>query len=224
MRRKDREVTDLTEIEGILKKARVVHLGLVDGDAPYVVPLNYGYTLADGKLTLYLHGAAEGRKIDLIRANPKAFIEIEAEVTPFSGGEIACKYGTSFASVMGAGTVSIVEDTAEKIKGLNVLMRTQTGREFPITEEQAARVAVLRVDVDSFSAKRKPVAPHAAQQEAEPRKTLADMDNRELFSVATGDRGPIAQEYLRGIVRGYRAKYGNDADLRTMVQAMLSEE
>ena len=55
------------------------------------------------------------------------------------------------------------------------------------------------------------------------RKALADMDNRELFCVAAGDRGPIAQEYLRGIVQDYRAKYGKEADLYTMVQAMLEE-
>ena len=88
----------------------------------------------------------------------------------------------------------------------------------------AASVAEIRVDVDEFTAKRKPMQTPAAAQVAEPRKALADMDNRELFSVAAGDRGPIAQEYLRGIVRDYRAKHGKDADLRTMVQTILSEE
>ena len=83
---------------------------------------------------------------------------------------------------------------------------------------------MLRVDIDAFTAKRRPMQPPASAQDSEPRKALADMDSRELFSVATGDRGPIAQQYLRGIVRDYRAKYGKDADLRTMVQTMLEEE
>ena len=224
MRRKDREITDLAEIEKIIQKARILHLGLVDGDMPYVVPLHYGYVLEDGKLTFYMHGAKEGRKLDLIRANPKTFVEIDTDEVPISGGDIACKYGASFASVMGSGRASIVEDAAEKIRGLNALMKTQTGREFAINEQMAASVAVIRVDVDEFTAKRKPMQTPATAQVAEPRKELADMDNRELFSVAAGDRGPIAQEYLRGIVRDYRAKHGKDADLRTMVQTMLSEE
>lgn len=223
MRRKDREITDLSEIEKIIRKARVLHLGLVDGDAPYVVPLHYGYTLENGKLTFYLHGAKEGRKLDLIRANPKAWVEIDTDEVPISGGDVACKYGASYASVMGGGTVTIVEDETEKIRGLNVLMKTQTGREFPIDGRMAAGVAVIRIDIDAFTAKSRPVPAPDETQEPETRKTLAEMDNRELFCTATGDHGPIAQEYLRKIVRDYRAKYGKDADLRTMVQTMLEE-
>ena len=159
MRRKDREITDLGEIEAILKKARVLRLGLVDGNVPYVVPLHYGYTLEDGRLTLYMHGAKEGRKLDLIRANPNAFVEIDADVALISGGENACAYGAAFASVMGGGKAVIVEDAAEKLRGLHVLMRTQTGRAFPITEQMAAGVAVIRVDVEAFTAKRRPMSP-----------------------------------------------------------------
>ena len=69
--RREREVTDINEILSILDKAKVLHLGLVDGDEPYVVPMNYGYVMEDGKLTVYLHGAKVGRKLDVMRANPK---------------------------------------------------------------------------------------------------------------------------------------------------------
>ncbi len=224
MRRTDREVTDLEKIEEILKKARVVHLGLVDGDAPYVVPLHYGYILENGRLTLYMHCAGEGRKIDLIRANPKAFIEIETDWAPYSGGDVACRYGAAYSSVMGSGRAHIVTDVEEKVRGLIVLMLTQTGREFQITREQAEQVSVLRVDVDAFTAKSKPMSERAGMTGREERKRLADMDNRELFCVAAGNRGPIAQEYLRGIIREYRTRYGKDADLETMVQAVLGLE
>ncbi|CAI3499371.1 pyridoxamine 5'-phosphate oxidase family protein [Enterococcus cecorum] len=43
MHRKDREVTELAQIEEILEKGKVVHFGMIDGDFPYIVPLNYGY-------------------------------------------------------------------------------------------------------------------------------------------------------------------------------------
>ena len=225
MRRKDREITDLGEIEKIIKKARYLHLGMVDGDMPYVVPLHYGYIMENGRLTLYMHGAKEGRKLDVIRANPKVFVEIDTDEQPISGGDNPCKYGASYASVMGSGRATVVEDTAEKMGALAILMQTQTGRAFAIDEKMAASVAVIRVNVDEFTAKRRPAQPEAAAAKEKERHTaLADMDNRELFSVAAGDHGPIAQEYLRGIVRDYRAKHGKDADLHTMVQTMLSEE
>lgn len=156
MRRKDREITDLAAIEAILKRARVLHLGLADGNMPYVVPMHYGYTLRDGALTFYLHSAQEGRKLDVIRANPNAFVEIDADEALISGGENACRYGASFSSVMASGRAAIVEDAAEKALALEILMRTQTGRAFPITEEMASTVAVIRVDVDAFSAKQRP--------------------------------------------------------------------
>ena len=71
--RRELQITDINEIKEILDKGTVLHLGLVDGDEPYVVPMNYGYTLVDGKLTIYLHGATAGRKLDIMRVNPKIF-------------------------------------------------------------------------------------------------------------------------------------------------------
>ena len=51
MRRKDRQITDLEAIRAILDKAKVLHLAMIDGARPYVVPMNYGYALADGRLS-----------------------------------------------------------------------------------------------------------------------------------------------------------------------------
>ncbi len=153
--RREREVTDLNEIIGILDKCMIVHLGLVDGDEPYVVPLNYGYTMEDGKLTIYVHGARTGYKLDLMRANPKVFFEMDCDVVPFEG-KSACQYGTSYASVMGRGLAHIVEDVEEKKKALSILMKTQTGKDFEFTDKLVSVVSVVRIDVLDYSAKRRP--------------------------------------------------------------------
>ena len=156
--KREREVTDMDEIISILDKSKVLHLGLVDGDTPYVVPMNYGYIMEDGKLTVYLHGAKIGRKLDLIRKNPKVFFEMDCDIVPFEG-KTACNYGITYASVMAEGKAVIVddEDVDEKIKGLKVLMKTQTGRDFEINEKMAAIVAVIRIDVSDFTAKKRPM-------------------------------------------------------------------
>ena len=157
MRRTDRQITDPAAIEEILRRARILHLGLMDGQRPYVVPLHYGYTLEDGRLTLYMHCAGEGHKLDLIRANPNVFVEIDTGEIPISGGDVACRYGAAYRSLMGSGTANIVEDVAEKMAGLQILMWTQTGREFVMTPEMAGSVAVIRVVVTEFTAKAKPL-------------------------------------------------------------------
>lgn len=155
MTRREKEVTDINEIIKILDESKVLHLGMVDGDEPYVVPMNYGYTLENGKLTIWLHGAKRGRKLDVMRANPKVFFEMECGITPFEG-EIACKYGITYASVMGKGIAEIVEDIETKKYALSVLMKTQTGKDFEFEDKMAAVVSIIRIDVSKFTAKHRP--------------------------------------------------------------------
>ena len=62
MTRRERQVTDINEIIKILDTAKVLHLGLCVDNEPYVVPMNYGYEMDGDKLTVYLHGARQGKK------------------------------------------------------------------------------------------------------------------------------------------------------------------
>jgi len=154
--RRELEVTDPSEILAILDKAKIVHIGLVDGDEPYVIPMNYGYTMQEGKLTLYLHGAKWGRKLDIMRANPKVFFSLECDVQPFEG-DIACRYGTAYSSIMGKGTAEILEDVEAKKSGLSVFMKTQTGKDFTFSEKMVSIVSVIKIDVSWYTAKHRPV-------------------------------------------------------------------
>ncbi len=156
MRRKDREVTEIAEILRIVDSAKILHLSLFDGEYPYIVPLHYGYEYSGSMLTFYMHGAKEGRKLDLIRNNPHVCIELECDVELVSGGENPCKYGSAYASVIGRGIAEIVEDDQEKVKGLELLMKNQTGRTFGIDPRMAASVAVLKVSLSEFTAKSRP--------------------------------------------------------------------
>ena len=165
MRRRDREVTDLETIRAMLDTAKVLHLGLVDDGQPYVVPMNYGYTLEGEKLTFYVHGAKEGRKLDILRKSPACCVELECNCAPFVG-EKACQYGYIYDSLMAFGKVQIVEDVEEKARALTILMKTQTEKDFVFDEKLASIVTVLRIDCDSFTAKRRPLPPRK-QAEAE---------------------------------------------------------
>ena len=154
--RREREVTDMNEILGILDRARIVHVGMIDEDRPYVVPMNYGYTMDDGGLTLYLHGATAGRKLDVLRMNPRVFIEMDTDVVPFEG-HAACQHGTCYSSIMGDGVAEIIEDPEGKMHGLTILMKTQTGKDFTFTDKMVAGVTVIRVQVPEFTAKKRPM-------------------------------------------------------------------
>ena len=152
MRRKDREITDREEIRAILERARVLHLGLYDGEYPYVVPMHYGFTLEDGVLRFYVHCAKEGHKLDLVRRDGRVFVELDTDEALLPGAA-ACAWGACYASVMARGRASIVEDAEEKCRALALLMKTQTGREFSFTPAEAAAVTVLRIDAREYTAK-----------------------------------------------------------------------
>ena len=156
MTKRERQITDEGQILAILDAARVLHLGLAVDNEPYVVPMNYGYIKEDGKLVLYLHSALRGKKLDMIRANPKVFFEMDCDLTPFEG-EKPCQYGLSYSSVMGKGIARIVEDVEEKKTALSVLMKTQTGKDFSFEDRLVGIVAVIRIDVEEYTAKHRPV-------------------------------------------------------------------
>ena len=153
MRRKDREITDIQQILNIISKAKILRLGLFDGDYPYVVPLHYGYVYAENRLVFYMHRANGGTTLKLIAKNLHVCVELDGDTELISGGEVPCMYGSSFASVIGRGMAEIVSDENEKIKGLSLLMKHQTGRDFAFTGEMAATVAVIRVTLNEYTAK-----------------------------------------------------------------------
>ena len=156
MTRRERQVTDINEIIKILDTAKVLHLGLCVDNEPYVVPMNYGYTMEDGKLVMYLHSAVRGKKLDMIRSNPNVFIELDCDRAPFEG-VLPCQYGLVYSSIMGKGKARIVEDVEEKKKAMSILMKTQTGKDFTFEDRLVSIVAVIRIDVAEYTAKHRPL-------------------------------------------------------------------
>ena len=107
-------------------------------------------------LVLYLHCATQGKKLDMIRANPRVFFELDCDRMPFEGDK-PCQYGLVYSSVMGRGTARIIEDVEEKKQAMSLLMKTQTGRDFTFEDRLVSIVAVVRIDVEEYTAKHRPL-------------------------------------------------------------------
>ena len=154
--KRERQVTDPQQILHILDTAKVLNLGLSVNDEPYVVPMNYGYIMEDGKLTLYLHSAVKGKKLDMIQANPRVFFSMDCDRMPFEG-RVACQYGLVYSSIMGSGTATLVDDVEEKKRAMSILMKTQTGGDFTFEDRLVTIVTVIRIDVAEYTAKHRPL-------------------------------------------------------------------
>lgn len=155
MRRKDREVKNIDEIIEILQMCKTCHVAMVDDGKPYVVPLSYGYEVRGNKLTLYLHSAKEGRKIDILKKNNKVCFEISIEGEPIYA-ETPCNSGYYYSSIIGNGEVIFIENSNEKCNALSNMFMQQAGKKVDFNEEQASSVCVYKIESTDFVGKRKP--------------------------------------------------------------------
>jgi hypothetical protein len=153
MRRAEREITDNAMIESFLAQEHILRVAFYDDGDIYIVPVNYGYTNIGHKYVFYFHGAKAGRKYELSLSNPTVGFEIDGNYQ-WIGGETACEYSAAYQSVVGTGTIRVVDDKEEKIKGLNAIMKQATNTpEWVYSEAMLESVAVFRVDADKISCK-----------------------------------------------------------------------
>lgn len=149
MRRSDKEITDPKIMSEILVNSSICRLGLVQDGEAYIVPVNYAFN--DGYI--FIHSAVEGRKIEILKQNPKVTFEIEypSEVVK---NEVACKWGTKYRSLMGKGTIEIRYDAESKKECFDLLMR-KYGADFSAVYDQSAleKAAVLKLKIESYTGK-----------------------------------------------------------------------
>lgn len=153
MRRKDREITDFNAIMDIISDCCCCRLGFWDGEEVYIVPLTFGYVVEGERLTLYFHGAKEGRKHDLIEKSPHVGFEMDTDYL-LKSGSTACTHTALYKSVIGTGRVAAVGDRAEKIVALRAIMSHTTGKpdwEFP--DGGVDTVEAFKLVVDKLSCK-----------------------------------------------------------------------
>ena len=149
MRRKDKEIIDREIIEDILRSNFICRIALAYNNLPYVIPMDYGFY----ENKIYLHTAGVGKKIDYIKKNNHVCFEITDSIKLIKK-KVACRFDVSFRSVIGYGKIFIVNNRQEKIDGLKIIMHQHTGRwDWDFDEKDLSRVTILRVDIETLSAK-----------------------------------------------------------------------
>lgn len=157
MRRRDREVTDFETILGIIDECDIIRIGLADGDFPYIVPLNFAYTVSEKQIEFYVHGAMAGRKYELMNKNRKCSFEMDIPL------EMDCMVEKKdvtmrYKSVMGTADITFLEE-AEKQNAIdNIIMnRYKETRNFDYNRKMVAVTAVAKLTVTNLTAKSNPV-------------------------------------------------------------------
>ncbi len=148
MRLSEREITDQTAMETIIRTSLVCRLGLSDENRPYIVPLCFGYQ----DRALYFHGAKKGKKIDLIMKNPYVCFEFDLN-SGVEKAEEACKWGMSYQSIIGSGKAILVDHPEEKKKALGIIMGQYSDREFSFSDHIIEKTAIIKVDIEEMTGK-----------------------------------------------------------------------
>lgn len=152
MRRKDREVTDFSEIIKIIDECEIVRIGLSDGNYPYIVPLNFGYEVIEQHIFLYIHGAMDGKRYHMLNKNP--FCSFEMDI-PLQMDCIVDKKAVTmrYKCVMGKATANFLNGI-EKQRAIDVIMaRNEKTKNFEYNKSMVERTSVIRLDVTEIKAK-----------------------------------------------------------------------
>jgi len=148
VRRRDKEITDQAQIKDILDRASVCRIALCDNNVPYIVPVNFGYA-GD---CLYIHCASEGRKVDILRRNPKVCFEVDIDHALVAGAT-PCSYTFNYRSVIGFGIAVFVENAAKKRKGLDAIVKHYSGSHSSYSDDALAKVTILKIEIESMTGK-----------------------------------------------------------------------
>lgn len=145
MRRKDRRREEPAFFDYVFNTAETLSLALDGGEFPCCLPMNFVRLGA----RIYIHSAKEGRKLNLIRANPHAAFCLACDIRIDRE-----KSSTYYKSICGRGLASIVEDAEEKRAALDALaLRYNALCPRPAPDANVRRVAIIRVDILEMSGK-----------------------------------------------------------------------
>ena len=150
MRRKEKEVTSQEWMEQVLHQGVWLELAMADTDGwPYVLPMNYGYK--DG--FIFVHGAREGKKIDMLNANSKVCFNIAIDTEIIRNENEPSKFSMKYRSVTGFGVASFIEELEDKKTALKIIMNHYDGPVEPMRDEKLAATSVIKVEITEMTGK-----------------------------------------------------------------------
>ena len=137
LKRLDREIKKVTLIDQILLSATHINLAMTDKNEPYIVPLNFIYD--SEQKNIFFHGAREGKKIDILKKNPRVW---GSAVIDYGFGLGQCE--NLYASVVFSGEVSFIEDLETKL----MVLRKQIGKQSGDKEQMKKRLETMASQVN----------------------------------------------------------------------------
>ena len=161
VRRSDRAVDDDGWIKAFLHRAATGALATSYEGQPFINTNLYVYD--EGRHCIYVHTANLGRTRANIEYNPKVCFSIMS-MGRLLPADVALEFSVEYEGVVVFGQAVIVTDSAEATHALQRLLdkyapHLKPGEDYrPPVDEELVRTAVYRLDIESWSGKKKVVA------------------------------------------------------------------
>lgn len=144
-------IDDVEDMEVTINKCDICFVGLVEEDgSPYVIPMNFGYSKGE----ILLHSGPHGKHLNLLAKDNRVCITFcTGGKLVYQHADVACSYSMTSKSVLCKGSVTFVEDLAEKEEMMSKFMKNYTDRPFKFSVPALKNVKVWRVYVDEMTGK-----------------------------------------------------------------------
>jgi nitroimidazol reductase NimA-like FMN-containing flavoprotein (pyridoxamine 5'-phosphate oxidase superfamily) len=151
-RHPDKAITDPAELAAVVAGQKFLTLALCAENRPYLVTISHAF--AAERNCFYFHCSPVGRKIDLIRANPQVYGQVLED-----HGYLAGQCDHAYRTVQFDGRAELVEDAAEKLHALNLLIERLEPEPEPVKARllkptRLDAIAIVRVTVTGWSGKK----------------------------------------------------------------------
>ena len=152
MQKKEREITNKTSIDQILKKGKYATISMCKKDDPYIVTLSYGYD--EEKNTLYFHSANLGLKLDILNENPKVCGTVIEDLGYVNN---ACSH--KYRSIVFWGEMMSVKTLEEKKHGFNILLNhleenpSKMKKRFLKDNDSYFNTCIMKLEIEKITGK-----------------------------------------------------------------------
>ncbi len=145
---KNRALDNPRDLIDIIEKCDVCYVSMVDNEnKPYVIPMNFGFA----NNTILLHGAKQGKKIDILKNNPNVCIVFSTDhQLRWQNEEVACSWSMKYRSVLAFGQVEFIDDNKEKEIMLHQFMKSYSPKNFKFSKPSLEEVQLIKVPVDKM--------------------------------------------------------------------------
>jgi hypothetical protein len=162
VRRSDREVKDEAWLKHMLCTEPVGVLATVAGDQPFLNSNLFVYDEASH--VIYMHTARIGRTRINVEQEEKVCFSV-FNMGRLLPADVALEFSVEYAGVVVFGSATLVEDEAEATVALQKLLdkyapHLTPGQDYrPPVPEELKRTSVFKIAIESWSGKKKQVAP-----------------------------------------------------------------